>query len=236
MQPYGKALLALALGATSAEAQFGTNLILNHNAEAGAIGTIVPNWTTTGGLQVRRYEAVSGDFPSVTDPGPTARGLNFFSGGSGPASSMVQTLSFGSLTGVAPRIAAGTQAFTFSAYLGGFATQADNATFTATFLNASNTAIGTFVLGPVTAADRGNATGLLLRLVTGFVPIGSESVRFTLDATRAEGVSNDGYADELSFVLANNTNVVPEPATTALFASGLLMLGGVARARRKAAR
>ena len=44
---------------------------------------------------------------------------------------------------------------------------------------------------------------------------------------------NDGYADNLSFVLqAPSVNDVPEPGMAALFALGLGMLGRIRRSKR----
>jgi hypothetical protein len=50
-----------------------------------------------------------------------------------------------------------------------------------------------------------------------------------------EGAYNDGYADNLSFVLTlAPATTVPEPGTWALLGSGLLAIGGVAARRNRA--
>ena len=55
-------------------------------------------------------------------------------------------------------------------------------------------------IGPVTAADRGNLTSLLLRQATGSVPSGTRRVELEILASRDSGTVNDAYADNLSLV------------------------------------
>ena len=89
--------------------------------------------------------------------------------------------------------------------------------------------LGDVQIGPVTAADRGELTGLLDRSTAGLVPAGTRSVDLVLTATRYQGSSDDGYADNLSFVLAAPGVVsgAPEPG------AWILMLGGVGLLGRK---
>ncbi len=54
--------------------------------------------------------------------------------------------------------------------------------------------------GP-SAADRGNQTGLFFRTVAGSLPSGTRMLELELQFRRADGTSNDGYADELSLEL-----------------------------------
>ena len=62
--------------------------------------------------------------------------------------------------------------------------------------------LGSFPIGPVTAAERGNQTGLLLRGVTALpVPPNTTRIQLVLTMTRAAGSFNDAYADSLSLVL-----------------------------------
>ena len=84
-------------------------------------------------------------------------------------------------------------------------------------------------IGPVTNVDRANATGLQFREATGEIPIGTETVHFTLNMSRLAGSYNDGYADNLSFVLSP----VPEPETYAMFMAGLGLMGFLARRRKQ---
>ena len=71
--------------ALAATVPFNQNLIINGDAESdigsatGAVIGPVTGFTTVGNFTITKYGASSG-FPSVTDPGPVNRGLNFFSG------------------------------------------------------------------------------------------------------------------------------------------------------------
>jgi hypothetical protein len=197
---------------------FGTNLILNGDAESGSgsasgndVLTNIPGWTPTGNFTVVQYGAPS--FPSATSPGPLARGQNFFAGGpdnSSSSASQVIDLSPG-----ASSIDAGGVTCSLSGYLGGYASQEDNAVLTATFQDVHGSRLGTASIGPVTAADRGDTTGLLARSTSSTVPVGTRRVDLVLQMTRTDGSYNDGYADDLSLVL-NQANA----ASQVQFAAG----------------
>ena len=60
--------------------------------------------------------------------------------------------------------------FVLSGFLGGFATQNDRATLTATFKDGGGGTLAIASIGPVTNVDRGNVTGLLFRTTSGSVP------------------------------------------------------------------
>jgi hypothetical protein len=223
--------LACSVPAAVTAQVFGPNLIVNGNAETGpgsADGTTLPvpnapGWTLTGNLTVVQYNAPGG-FPLSTDPGPPARGANYFAGGDNNASSSAaQTIN---VAAGAATIDAGTAAYSLSAWLGGFSTQDDNATLTVTFRNAGATAIGSATIGPVTAADRGSATGMLLRNAAGAVPAGTRTIDVVLQLTRVSGTYNDGYADELSLVLAGPA-VASSQAVPTLNEWGLIALMGL---------
>ena len=147
----------------SARADFGVNLIVNPGAEAGpgsAGGNdieAVPGWVTTSSFTVVQYGA--GGFPNSTSPGPTDRGANFFAGGPGGAVTTATQVINETVDAV--QIDAGHVTFTLAGWLGGFQSQNDNASLTATFLNASQTSVGSATIGPVTATDRNATTGLL---------------------------------------------------------------------------
>ena len=221
------------LAARPAAAQFGTNLIVNGGAEAGAgSGTgatvvPVPGWTTTAPFTVVQY-AAGGGFPGAASPGPADRGANFFAGGPGSQSSVAtQRLDLGSFGGLLPEVAAGNVRFTLAGFFGGFSAQDDAASLTARFLDA-----GRAVVGPVFAAARDGVTGLLARSIEGTLPMGAQNVEFTLAMAHREGSYNDAYADDLSFVLASSpATTVPEPGTWALVGTGLAAVLGAARRR-----
>src|SRR5207249_4211131 len=57
-------------------------------------------------------------------------------------------------------------------------------------------------IGPVTASQRNGRSTLLPRAAKGNVPRGTRSIVVTITATRESGVYNDGYADNISLMLA----------------------------------
>lgn len=193
----------------------GSNLIVNSDAEAdpaatgnGTTNHDVSSWENeTGTFTVTRYNSASG-FPTSTSPGPGNRGTFFFSGGTVASSGASQVID---VSGCAAEIDGGSQQFNFSGFLGGFQNQNDQAQATVTFKNAENAGIGTALLGPVTAADRGNVTGLFLRNSAGIVPVGTRTIELSLQITRFGGTSNDGYADNLSLILTSPQACAPLP-------------------------
>ncbi|WP_053733099.1 hypothetical protein [Nocardia sp. NRRL S-836] len=164
-----------------------TELIVNGGAEQGLTG-----WHTVAGTPVvLRYDTGQG-YPGPGDPGPAQRGAAFFGGGDTPLSTLRQRVT---LPGRPSR-------FAVSAWLGGYASQQDGARLSVEFLDGAGTPRGLVVLGPVTAEERGNRTGLFERTTSGTVPPGSRTAVVTLQMTRSGGgTSNDGYADNLSFTI-----------------------------------
>jgi hypothetical protein len=218
-----------------AHAQFGTNLVVNSGAEAGPGSTgdavaSIPGWTaSTPAPTVVLYG--TGDYPSLASPGPVDRGIQFFGGGNSANTSISQLID---LNFASTNIDAGTAAFDLSGYLGGFSNQDDRVSLTLTFLDSSSQSLGSSVLGPVLAVDRIDTTGLLLRQSSGVIPAGARSATTTLDFTRSAGTSNDGYADNISLVVTNQSAVVPESGTLALLgANGLATLPILLRRRTK---
>ncbi|GHJ47901.1 hypothetical protein Cs7R123_52430 [Catellatospora sp. TT07R-123] len=183
-------------------AQPGPNLLANPGGDAGPGGTgsttaTIPGWThLEGGTAVIAY-STGGGYPTSGTPGPGDRGANFFGGGSAARSRIGQTVT---LTDTAS-IDAGTARYDAGAWLGGYADQADTAQLSVAFRNAAGTTLSTVVLGPVTAAQRGNATALLQRTATGTVPAGSRTAQVELLFVRSGGTSNDGYADSLTLTV-----------------------------------
>lgn len=191
------------------------NLIVNGNAEAAtgsADGTPVPTpgWASTGGATAAQY-GVDGwrGWPALTDPGPPDRGLNLFSGGPSDAlSSLTQIVN---VSQFASSIDTGHVTYALSGWLGGWEDQGDNATLTVTFQSSTGSALGTGSIGPVTPANRANATGLLQRSSNGQVPSGTRNVLVSLVMVFTDGTANDGYADDLSLVFSGlaATSAVP---------------------------
>lgn len=222
------ARLAVTVAACSVSSGYATpvtpvNLIVNGDAESGTGGDgttlySIPGFTTTGNFTVAKY-GTGGGFPLSTSPGPGARGVNLFVGGlNSPASSASQSISVSSLAGI---IDTGAARYDLSAFLGGYADQADNATLTATFQTISNVTLGSVSIGPVSNTNRTNITGLLFRENIGAIPTGTRLVKILLSMTRVTGGYNDGYADNLSLTVS----AVPEPSTYLIMFTGLLALG-----------
>lgn len=218
---------------------FGSNLIVNGDAEAGAgsasgydVIRPIPGWTPTGNFTVVRYGA-GGGFLTPTDPGPPSRGLNFFAGGPDNGSSNASQLIDVSMG--AAEIDGGGVTFSLSGWLGGFDGQGDNAVLRLTFLSGVGANLGAASIGPVTVGERGGLNMLLERSASGGIPVGTRSINALLQMSRTDGAYNDGYADNLSLVLtAGAVSAVPEPATIAL--AGLGIAGAFLHGRRRSGR
>jgi len=191
-------LLAATLLAVAAAAQatptYGSNLIVNGDAEDGTAG-----WSSYSSWSPIQAVDYGNNWVRPDQPGPVDRGLKMFTG-TGAAAVGYQEVDFG--MGLTVPVA-----FELSGWLGGWLAQADNALFYVQFLD----------------ADRGNATGLFYRESEGWLPTGTSRVAFWLSMERAGGGDNDGYADKLSFVLAA-PSTVPEPSSMALLSLGLVPL------------
>src|SRR5262249_31951065 len=168
----------------------------------------------TGTTDVTVYEP--GGFRSGSDRGPADRGANFFAGGANNTlSSITQSID---LSPASTSIDAGTTKFALNAYLGGFSNQDDNATLTLQYLSATGAVLGTTSLGPVSAADRANATSLLARSAVGSVPGGAGQAIVQLTMIRQGGAYDDGYADNLALTL------FPDTSSSGLQSGGLVLV------------
>jgi hypothetical protein len=210
------ALTVMSLAGLSHAAGYGSNLIVNGDAESGMAG-----WTTYAGVDTFSAEAYGDNWVLPTEPGPVNRGLNLFVGGSGV--SYGAAFQDASLSSFAADVSRGGVGYTLSGWLGGWLQQDDNAKISVRFLDTANTLLSTATLGPVTPAQRSGVTGLFFVTMSGTVPAAARTAEFVLEMTRLNGGDNDGYADNLSFSLS--AAAVPEPQTYVLMLSGLAAAG-----------
>ncbi len=190
----------------AAVAVLGENLISNPGAEGGSISVTgfdvvaIPNWTRVGNVNVVRYATSAGLWPATSQAGPVSRGAAFFTGGPlALVDSLRQTVD---LSALAATIDSGSVRFDLAAYLGGIGSATDRATVQARFLDASDALLGTATIGPVTASDRANVTGLLLRSASGALPTGARRAAVTLTFTGSSGLYSWGFADSLGLSLS----------------------------------
>ncbi len=217
----GAALLAAVCSAQAAVV-YGDNLVVNGDAEAGLVG-----WTGYPGYDMFQSVNYGSNWVLPTQPGPGDRGARMFSG-LGQYAVGYQTLDFGTTTSQR-------MSYSLSGWLGGWSNQGDNALFYVQFLDELGNEVGSSAIGPVTPGDRDNQTGLFYRESEGFLPEGTRSLSFWLSMERLVSGDNDGYADNLSFILHAPAGEVPEPGMASLFVLGGGILGW-ARRRPKPAR
>jgi len=186
---------------------FGSNLIVNGNAESAAAQLLnadfsadIPSWVRSANFTTDGYGLPDADL-DFTTPGPPDEGKQYFYGGpSNPASSAYQDIDISQSASI---IDAGVVKYSLIGWLGGYSSQNDNAVLTVQFMNWGGTVLGTVTLGPVLAADRNNQSGLLQRTATGTIPAGARMAHLLLSMTRTDGSDNDGIADSLSLILIN---------------------------------
>jgi hypothetical protein len=185
-----------------------TNLIKNGGAEIGLAApdsaTTVPAialWTKTGGFTTVVYGAPGG-FPDAAVSTAIKGGKNFFAGGpANPDSGASQVVSLASR---ARSIDKGKVTAILAGYLGGYSSQRDALTVSASFLDATGQKLGSVKIGPVTPTQRKNLTTLIPRSARKALPAGTRSLEIQIRATRTDGSYNDGYADRLSLTLATS--------------------------------
>ncbi len=176
---------------------FGQNLLLNGDAEFdygfGAVrfDQAISGWdefpdadfyletaTRIGSQSVTILKYGSESFPSGVSPGPPNRGTNFFTGAEAATiTSMTQTLDLSDLKTWIDGRRAG---FSLSGYLGGVGTQVDRADLVCSFRDGNGEELARYSIGPVTAEDRNQATGLLYRETSGYVPPGTTTAEVSL--------------------------------------------------------
>ncbi|WP_292819624.1 PEP-CTERM sorting domain-containing protein [Methylophilus sp.] len=120
-------------------------------------------------------------------------------------------------------------AFYASGYFGGFGGQTDYSQLTIKFLDATSSEISSVTFGSTTPGERGGATGLLFKEISGLTPVGTTQIGFLLQMQREQGSANDGYADNLFF----SVNPVPEANTYSMLLAGLGLLGVIARRKQQ---
>ena len=212
-------LFSLTLSA-QAGAGFGQNLIANGGAENGATG-----WAAFDGYSLFQSVDYGDNWVKPSQPGPLDRGGKLFAGVGGQSAGY-------QLIDLAGLSSAGPITYDLSGWLGGWQSQGDNALLYVSFLDITGHEIGHADIGPVTPADRGNQTGLFFRQSQGVLPVGVSRIMFSLSMERLGGGDNDGYADNLSFVL--HATAVPEASALAYALAGLgvmALVGKVARRR-----
>jgi len=209
------ALFAVACGGQAAVI-YDSNLVVNGDAEAGVAG-----WSGYDGYSLFQSVNYGSNWVLPTQPGPADRGAKMFTG-LGQYAVGYQSLDLGTAT-------AQPVSYSLSGWLGGWTSQGDNALFYVQFLDDAGNEVGNAALGPVTPDDRGNQTSLLYRASDGWLPAGTRQLSFWLSMERIEPDDNDGYADNLSFVLHGPAGAVPEPATVSTLLLGLGMLGWTRR-------
>lgn len=195
-------LLALATLAAQADVVYGSNLIVDGDAEGPLTA-----WHTFDGYSLFQHVEYGNNWVKPTEPGPVDRGINLFAG-LGAYSAGYQLVDLGGAL-------AQPLSYRLSGWLGGWAAQGDNALLYVSFLDSTDTEIGHAMIGPVMPADRNNATGLLFLESVDWLPAGTGKLMFSLSMERQGGGDNDGYADNLAFVLSAPTSV-PEPSVAAL--------------------
>ncbi len=165
----------------------------------------VPGWVATPNLTSLAYGSV-GPFPS-TDVATAIGGGNALASG-GPNNAESQAIQRVDVGAHAAAIDEGRATANLSALLGGQGSDEDAATVSATYLSATEGVLATTVIGPVSAADRGNQTTLLPRSAGDPVPAGTRAIRVNGTATRALPSYNSGYLDNVALTL----DITPPPA------------------------
>jgi hypothetical protein len=155
-------------------------------------------------------------------------GTAFFAAGPGKDGSATQVAP---VAAAAPEIDLGRGAVTLAALLGGYRGSGDGAIAEAVFRDPGGRALGSTRIGPVTAADRANATTLLPRASSVAIPPLTRTIAVTLRSTPPAGAYDDAYFDSVALVPqvdGRPPHVDPQPARPRPFP-------GVTLTRRRAA-
>jgi CSLREA domain-containing protein len=208
----------------------GRNLLRNAGGEGDELGLArpqtvdsnAPYWRLEQGVRIEQMVyGAGGGFPGTADAPPGA-GAYFFTGSTSELTVGAQEFD---VSAAAAAIDAGTLRFDLSGWFGGFAVDDDYADLTAEFWSPESGFLESVTIGGFSPAERSNQTKLLRDSATGFVPPDTRNVYVYLRAVADMGVgevSNDGYADRLSFSL-------PEPSSSA---AALVVFASLAVLRR----
>ncbi len=189
--------------AARAPASLGVNLIYNSDGEddrgfaSPELDQAISGWIDPGpsGFTVIPYGTEG--FPSAAESERVSGGANFFASGARDESSASQIID---LEPLAPEIATGRVMYRLDGWLGGFEKQADSVEVLAIFVRADGTEVSRTSIGPVGPEER-EGTGLVRLSARGTVVKDAARVEVRLVGRRTEGVSSDGYADNLSLIL-----------------------------------
>jgi hypothetical protein len=201
-------LLGGVLAAPPAAAQGWPVALINNSAEDGTASpdgmtaVTIPGWTVTGSLTVVAY-GTPGEFPPT---GEHMTGQLFVGGpGSGLASA--------SQTALIPEDAWGcidVGGFCYvhvMAVLGGWEAEEDSARLVVTVLDGQSAELLRFVVGPVTAADRGQVTKFMTYTRGVAMPVGGRAVKVQLEMYGVDGSYRNAFADDIVVSI-----VYPDPA------------------------
>jgi hypothetical protein len=178
-------------------------LIRNGGAEVGAAvsnsgSTATPaGWITTGNFTAVRYGAPGG-FPDAAASSAISGGRQFFAGG--PTATIATASQVANIPSAFRKAGLKVTA-RLSAALGGYSSQADDASVTATFLGSTGSTLGKLTIKPVSHTQRGDVTKLIARTRTMVLPKGATSVKIVITARPLSGGYVDGYADNVSLHL-----------------------------------
>ena len=174
------------------------NVLANPGAEDGREDGSIAGWSGTFARGIYGSDAF---FPGVAAAEALGAGAAFFTGAGEPAPRALQRID---VAASARAIDAGGATAALSGLLGGYAADADAATVSAVFRDPEGRTIGPpLTIGPVTPADRGNATNLLPRRAAGAIPPRTRAIDVVvageLVATPGERYT-DAYADNVALV------------------------------------
>ena len=195
------------------------NVLFNPGAEQGpAVLTTEPapeappGWTRTeGAFSQVAYGAATRTASGADVALPTREmgaalgaGSAFFSAGPGESARLVQRID---VAASAREIDAGVGSAALSALIGGYGADEDEVRVSATFRDPAGVELSTLTIGPVTAAERANATNFLARQAAGAIPARTRAIDVEIRGTRVSAPGSaesyaDAYADNLALVLS----------------------------------